>query len=574
MGLPMMNRLFLLLLFTISVTACSTSTTESVAPVVAAPSPPAVIAPAPAPAPVMSPKIAPKPRMQPKPMMQAKRRMAPKRVVSVIALSGSVFNKKAVGNNKFESIKTNPLKITNDEPVSTFSIDVDTASYSFMRSSLTQGRLPQKDSVRVEELINYFPYEYAQRANTAQPFNVSTTVTPTPWNKHTKLLHIGIKGYELPKQKNPKSNLVFLLDTSGSMNQQNKLPLLINSFKLLLSTLNNDDTVSIVAYAGSAGTVLEPTKVKERAKIIQALERLRAGGSTAGGEGIRLAYKLAEANFDKNAVNRVLLATDGDFNVGIHNPEELKGFVERKRKSGVYLSVLGFGRGNYNDALMQKLAQNGNGNAAYIDSLNEARKVLVEEASSTLFTIAKDVKIQMEFNPKTVAEYRLIGYETRALKREDFNNDKVDAGDIGAGHTVTAIYEITPTGSKNKAVDPLRYKQNKAIKSNNARSMNQSEYGYLKLRYKLPKQNKSKLVQTPILIVDTVKNINMASTETRFATAVAAFGQLLRGGKYTKSFNYDDVIKLAQNAKGKDTYGYRAEFVSLVRLAKTAKVLQ
>lgn len=480
-----------------------------------------------------------------------------------------------VGRDKFESIKTNPLKLTNEEPVSTFSVDVDTASYSFMRGALNQNRLPQKDAVRVEELINYFPYDYEQPKDKTKPFSVSTTVMPTPWNASTKLLHIGIKGYELPKQENPKSNLVFLLDTSGSMNQTNKLPLLINSFKLLLTTLNDDDTVSIVAYAGSAGTVLEPTKVKEKAKIIQALERLRAGGSTAGGQGIRLAYQLAEANYDKDAVNRVLLATDGDFNVGIRNPEELKGFVERKRKSGVFLSVLGFGKGNYNDALMQKLAQNGNGNAAYIDSLSEARKVLVDEASSTLFTIAKDVKIQMEFNPKAVSEYRLIGYETRALKREDFNNDSVDAGDIGAGHTVTAIYEITPVGSENKLVDPLRYGESTQSKTDNSQIMEQqSEYGFLKLRYKLPNEDNSKLIQTPIQIADSTDSIDSTSTETRFATSVAAFGQLLRGGKYLESFGYDDVIELAQNAKGKDIYGYRAEFINLVRLAQTAEALR
>jgi len=474
------------------------------------------------------------------------------------------------GRDKFESIQTNPLKITEKEPVSTFSIDVDTASYSFMRASINRNSLPQKDAVRVEELINYFPYDYPSPTNSEQPFQVNTTVMPSPWNAQTKLLHIGIKGYTLPKQENPKSNLVFLLDTSGSMGQPNKLPLLINSFKLLLTTLQPDDTVSIVAYAGSAGTVLEPTKVKEKAKITQALERLNAGGSTAGGEGIRLAYQLAESNYDKKSVNRVILATDGDFNVGISNQEELKSFIERKRKSGVFLSVLGFGMGNYNDALMQTLAQNGNGNAAYIDSLSEARKVLVEEASSTLFTIAKDVKIQMEFNPKAVSEYRLIGYETRALKREDFNNDKVDAGEIGAGHTVTAIYEITPTGSETHSVDPLRYGE-KAV---NKVVGKQSEYGFLKLRYKLPDEDKSKLIETPIKVADTIESIDSTSIETRFATAVAAFGQLLRGGQYTNNFSYNDIIKLAQNAKGKDPYGYRAEFINLVRLAKTAQALR
>ncbi len=479
--------------------------------------------------------------------------------------------------DKFESIENNPLKLTAKEPVSTFSIDVDTASYSFMRASLNRNHLPQKAAVRVEELINYFPYDYPKPSDTDQPFKVSTTIMPTPWNANTKLLHIGIKGYTLPKQENPKSNLVFLLDTSGSMGQPNKLPLLINSFKLLLTTLQADDTVAIVAYAGSAGTVLEPTKVSEKAKIIGALERLSAGGSTAGGAGIRLAYQLAESNFvkkGKGAVNRVILATDGDFNVGINNREELKSFIERKRKTGVFLSVLGFGMGNYNDALMQTLAQNGNGNAAYIDSLSEARKVLVEEASSTLFPIAKDVKIQMEFNPKAVSEYRLIGYETRALKREDFNNDKIDAGDIGAGHTVTAIYEITPVGSGNQSVDPLRYGQKTSIENKKIKLAKPSEYGFLKLRYKLPNENKSKLIETPIRVVDAVDSIDSTTTETRFATAVAAFGQLLRGGQYTESFNYDDVINLAQKSKGEDPYGYRAEFINLVRLAKTADMLR
>jgi len=496
---------------------------------------------------------------------------------------GHIVSATPIGKDKFESVKTNPLKLTTKEPVSTFSIDVDTASYSFMRASINRNSLPQKDAVRIEELINYFPYDYPSPSDSDQPFQVSTTVMPTPWNANTKLLHIGIKGYTLPKQENPKSNLVFLLDTSGSMGQSNKLPLLINSFKLLLTTLQPDDLVSIVAYAGSAGTVLEPTKVSEKAKIIQALERLSAGGSTAGGEGIRLAYQLAEANLDsndKNSVNRVILATDGDFNVGISNQEELKSFIERKRQSGVFLSVLGFGMGNYNDALMQTLAQNGNGNAAYIDSLSEARKVLVEEASSTLFTIAKDVKIQMEFNPKAVSEYRLIGYETRALKREDFNNDKVDAGDIGAGHTVTAIYEITPTGSESRSVDPLRYGEKSKVESNinienkKIATIKPTEYGYLKLRYKLPNENKSKLIEAPIKVADEVDNIDSTSTETRFATAVAAFGQLLRGGQYTGDFGYDDIIKLAQKSKGEDPYGYRAEFINLVRLAKTAEALR
>ncbi|HWT31861.1 MAG TPA: von Willebrand factor type A domain-containing protein, partial [Propylenella sp.] len=338
------------------------------------------------------------------------------------------------GRDRFADIDTNPLKVTTEEPVSTFSIDVDTASYSFVRAALNNGVLPQEDAVRVEELINYFPYDYPGPESRDVPFRANVSVLDTPWNPATKLVHIGIKGFEVLPAERPKTNLVFLIDTSGSMDEPNKLPLLINSLKLLVDGLDPDDTVSIVAYAGSAGTVLEPTSASDKAKIVAALENLWAGGSTAGAEGIRQAYQLAEQNFDPAGVNRVMLATDGDFNVGITDTEELKSFVERQRETGIFLSVLGFGRGNYNDELMQVLAQNGNGSAAYIDTLNEARKVLVEEAASTMFPIAKDVKIQVEFNPAAVSEYRLIGYETRMLAREDFNNDRVDAGEIGSGH--------------------------------------------------------------------------------------------------------------------------------------------
>ncbi len=476
------------------------------------------------------------------------------------------------GRDKFSEIVTNPVKVVAEDPVSTFSVDVDTASYAFVRGALNGGVLPQKDAVRVEEMINYFDYTYEPPTNAEAPFKAHVSVMPTPWNEETKLLRIGIKGYELPKSEAPKANLVFLLDTSGSMNSPDKLPLLINSFKLLLSSLKPDDTVSIVTYAGSAGTVLEPTKVADKAKILSSLERLYAGGSTAGAEGIRQAYQLAEANKVEGGVNRVILATDGDFNVGITDPQELKSFVERKRKSGVTLSVLGFGQGNYNDELMQTLAQNGNGNAAYIDTLNEARKVLVEEAGSTLFTIAKDVKLQIEFNPSTVSEYRLIGYETRMLNREDFNNDKVDAGDIGAGHTVTALYEMTPSGTKGM-VDGLRY-QNSAAKSTTASDSNGNEYAFMKIRYKLPDSDTSTLITAPITTADEVDSVKSAPREARFATAVAAFGQLLRGGQYTGDFDYDKVIELANSAKGNDPFGYRAEFVNLVRLAKSAAALE
>ena len=474
------------------------------------------------------------------------------------------------GRDKFSDITPNPLKVVTEDPVSTFSIDVDTASYAFARKALNNGVLPQKDAVRVEEMVNYFDYGYQAPENREQPFKANVSVMPTPWNTNTKLLRIGIKGFELPKTEAPKANLVFLVDTSGSMNAPDKLPLLLNSFKLLLSSLKPDDTVAIVTYAGSAGTVLEPTRVADRNKILSALERLNAGGSTAGAEGIRQAYQLAERQIDKDGVNRVILATDGDFNVGISDTGELKSFIERKRASGVTLSVLGFGRGNYNDELMQALAQNGNGNAAYIDTLNEARKVLVEEAGSTLFTIARDVKLQLEFNPATVSEYRLIGYETRLLNREDFNNDKIDAGDIGAGHTVTALYEITPVGAEGRLVDDLRYQSEPAKPGGGSAD----EYAFMKIRYKLPGSDTSTLISAPVTRDAETASIESASRDDRFAASVAAFGQVLRGGRHTGSFSYDDVVSLAQSAKGEDRFGYRAEFINLVRLARSAAALE
>ncbi|MCG8545472.1 MAG: DUF3520 domain-containing protein, partial [Alphaproteobacteria bacterium] len=349
-------------------------------------------------------------------------------------------------------------------------------------------------------------------------------------------------------------------------------PLMVNALKLMLDTLSPEDTVGIVVYAGAAGTVLEPTAVAEKGKILAALDRLWAGGSTAGAAGIRQAYALAQSTFDDKAVNRVILATDGDFNVGITNREELKGFVERKRKTGIFLSVLGFGQGNLNDHLMQALAQNGNGVAAHIDTLSEARKVLVDEASSTLFPIAKDVKIQVEFNPATVAEYRLIGYETRALKREDFRNDKVDAGDIGAGHTVTAIYEITPAEGGVPMIGDSRYRTDTAAAASG--SQFGGEYAFLKIRYKQPMSDTSSLITLPITTaMATEGDAGVAAREARWASAVAGFGQLLKGGKYTGDFAYADVIALAKGAKGPDEFGYRAEFLNLVRLARSASAL-
>ena len=469
------------------------------------------------------------------------------------------------GRDRFAEFDPNPVKVVVEEPVSTFSIDVDTASYSFVRASLNDGHLPKKDAVRPEELINYFPYDYAPPESRDTPFATHVALMPAPWNHANRLLHIGIKGYELDRGTAPGANLVFLIDTSGSMDEPNKLPLLISSFRLLLNALSPDDRVAIVTYAESAGVALPPTRVDERAGILAALERLEAEGSTAGAEGIQQAYRLAEQHMVEDGVNRVILATDGDFNVGITDPEELEDYIAHKRSSGVFLSVLGFGMGNYNDALMQRLAQSGNGNAAYIDTLSEARKVLVEEATSTLFPIAKDVKIQVEFNPAMVSEYRLIGFETRMLAREDFRDDKVDAGEIGAGHTVTAIYEVTPVGSGAERVAMLRYQDKRA----EPKAEFDDELAFLKIRYKLPDSETSTLIARPVTAADAFDSVDEAPRDVRFSAAVAAFGQLLRGGRYTGDSGYDDVIALAQGARGDDPFGYRNEFIGLVRLAQS-----
>jgi Ca-activated chloride channel family protein len=467
--------------------------------------------------------------------------------------------------DKFQHFEINPLKRVADEPVSTFSVDVDTASYSFARRMLNGGALPQKDAVRVEEMINYFEYAWPAPKSSAVPFEPTVVVSDSPWGKGRKLVHIGIKGYEIERSSAPDVNLVLLLDVSGSMNSPDKLPLAVQSMELLLGSLKPSDTVAIVVYAGAAGTVLEPTPVREKDKILDALHSLRPGGSTAGAEGIERAYQLAEASFRKNGVNRILLATDGDFNVGIDDTEQLKGYIERKRAKGIFLSVLGFGQGNYRDELAQALAQNGNGVAAYIDTINEARKVLVQEATSSLFTIAKDVKLQVEFNPATVAEYRLVGYETRSLRREDFNNDAIDAGDVGSGHTVTAIYEITPVDSSARMVDESRYAQNRRAESRGSRD----EYGFLKIRYKLPTESQSRLLEQPIPLKTPTSAALLR--EVKFSTAVAGFGQLLRGGSYTGTLNYEDIIGQAQAATGEDQFGYRSEFVQLVRKAQAAQ---
>lgn len=465
--------------------------------------------------------------------------------------------------DRIQDFKTNPVRSAKEDPVSTFSIDVDTASYSFVRRSLKDGVLPQPDTVRVEEMVNYFPYDWKGPNAAETPFNATVSVMPAPWNGEHKLMHVAIKGYDMQPAVQPKANLVFLIDVSGSMDEPDKLPLLKSAFRLLVNKLKADDTVSIVTYAGNAGTVLEPTQAGEKDKILRAIDNLAPGGSTAGEAGIREAYRLAQKSFVKGGINRVMLATDGDFNVGQTDDDDLKRLIEKQRETGVFLSVFGFGRGNLNDQMMQTIAQNGNGTAAYIDTLAEAEKVLVEGASSTLFPIAKDVKIQVEFNPAKVSEYRLIGYETRALNREDFNNDRVDAGEIGSGHSVTAIYELTPKGTTQQ-VDDLRYGE--ATTSNGGVS-NADEYAFVKIRYKLPDADTSRLITTPVTGANEVPSFDAAGGDQRFSVAVAAFGQKLRNEDATAKFGYDRIQEIANAARGADPFGYRAEFLSLVRLA-------
>lgn len=511
------------------------------------------------PAYVVEPSITGRPAPSPAPLaMPRMEKAAPGYGGLVTATGDDAHQMPQDDNERFANAESNPLKIAADEPVSTFSVDVDTASYAYIRAAIMDGRLPNPDAVRIEEMINYFPYDYRAPDGDDAPFATSVALFQTPWNADTKLLRIGIQGEKPAIENRPALDLVFLIDTSGSMHNANKLPLLKQSFRLLLSKLRPEDRVSIVTYAGSSGVVLEPTAASDDSAILEALNRLEAGGSTAGAEGLQLAYAQAEKMHEDGRIGRILLATDGDFNVGISDPEDLKQYVEQKRDGGTYLSVLGFGRGNYNDALMQALAQNGNGTASYIDTLSEAQKVLVDQVSGALFPIASDVKIQIEFNPAQVAEYRLIGYETRLLNREDFNNDKVDAGDIGAGHNVTAIYEITPVGSPAQMSDPLRYGDTDA-----AVAVSQ-EYAFLKLRYKRPGESTSNLITTPISGDETA-----IDDDAGFAAAIAGFGQLLTGGKYLGDWSFADAIALAGAGRGDDDFGYRAEAVRLMRLAET-----
>ncbi len=461
---------------------------------------------------------------------------------------------------KYAERDDNPVRRTLDEPVSTFSIDVDTGSYSNVRRMLREGQRPPSDAVRAEEFINYFRYGHAAPTERGRPFNVTTELAPAPWNARRQLLMVGIKGYDVPKATLPPANLVFLLDTSGSMESPDKLPLLKQSFAQLVPQLRRQDRVSIVVYAGSAGLVLPPTPGDRHREILGALDRLQAGGSTNGGDGIRLAYAMAKQAFVKDGVNRVILATDGDFNVGTVSQDALETMVADQRRSGIALTTLGFGTGNYNDALAEKLADVGDGNHAYIDTLQEGRKVLVDEMQSTLLTIARDVKIQVEFNPAVVSEYRLIGYENRVLANEDFANDKVDAGDIGAGHEVTALYEITPAGSGADRLPALRYGDRQV-----AAGTPTDEVAHVRLRYKLPGQDSSRLIETPIARTSLT---TQPSDAFRFASAVAAYADLLRGGRRIDGWDWRDVARAARQARGRDPHGLKAEFVDLVDQAR------
>jgi Ca-activated chloride channel family protein len=448
-------------------------------------------------------------------------------------------------------------------PLSTFSIDVDRASYTNSRRYLNQGYLPPADAVRIEEFINYFRYNYPQ-PESDHPFSITTEVSECPWKDNHKLLHIGLQGKDVPMDDIPPGNLVFLLDVSGSMTPANKLPLLKSAFKLLVDKLREEDRVAIVVYAGASGLVLDSTPGNQRKTIVEAIDNLYPGGSTAGAAGIKLAYEIAKKNFIKEGNNRVILATDGDFNVGVSSTSELVRMIEEKREDGIFLTVLGFGQGNLKDSRMEQLADKGNGNYAYIDNIMEAKKVLVSELGGTLFTIAKDVKIQVEFNPAKISAYRLIGYENRMLKKEDFNDDKKDAGEIGSGHSVTAIYEIIPVGEKAELgdVDPLKYQTSQIVPG----AYENAEMLTVKFRYKKPDGDKSRL------IVHTLKDdqTEFASTSDnfRFSAAVAEFGMLLRDSKHKGDSSYDQVIKLASGARGEDSEGYRAEFISLVKIAK------
>ncbi|SCW99465.1 MULTISPECIES: VWA domain-containing protein [unclassified Pseudomonas] len=460
---------------------------------------------------------------------------------------------------QYEKLPDNPIHSVAETPVSTFSVDVDTGSYANVRRFLNQGSLPPEGAVRLEEMVNYFPYDYALPTD-GSPFGVTTEVAPSPWNPHTRLLRIGIKASDRAVADLAPANLVFLVDVSGSMDRREGLPLVKSTLKLLVDQLRDQDRVSLVVYAGESRVVLKPTSGRDKVAIRNAIDQLDAGGSTAGASGIELAYQMARESFIDKGINRILLATDGDFNVGVSDFDSLKQMAVDQRKSGVSLTTLGFGVDNYNEHLMEQLADAGDGNYAYIDNLLEARKVLVDQLSSTLAVVARDVKLQVEFNPAQVSEYRLLGYENRALKREDFNNDKVDAGEIGAGHTVTALYEIVPKGEPGW-LEPLRY-------ANTPKSQSTSgELAMLRVRYKPAEGGSSRLIEHPIA---SVQNDRKPSDDLRFSAAVAAFAQQLKGdGRYTGTMTLKDTAQLARSARGDDPFGLRSEFVQLVELAQS-----
>ena len=470
----------------------------------------------------------------------------------------------SLAGENYAKFEQNGFKDVLTDPVSTFSIDVDTGSYSNMRRILNQGMLPPKAAIRTEELLNYFSYDYQTPKDKNTPFLVNTSLMTSPWDANKHLLQVGIKAWEQTKEtQRQNANLVFLIDVSGSMNQANKLPLLKQALRMLTKQMSADDRISIVVYAGASGVVLEPTAGNDLIAIETALANLRAGGSTNGEAGIKLAYQMAEKAFIDGGINRILLATDGDFNVGQSSTESLVELIEIKRQKGIALSTLGFGSGNYNDHLMEQIADKGNGSYSYIDNLLEARKVLVDELDSQLITVASDVKLQLEFNPDVVAEYRLIGYENRTLAREDFNNDKVDAGEIGAGHTVTAVYELTLTSSEQRSMEPLRYQQ--AEKSKASRT---NELGFMRIRYKNPGQTESNLIESPLVAAELLADSSEPSVDSLFSAAVIAFADKLRGGKYTASYSFSDIKALAQAGKGNDSSGLRAEFNRLIDLAE------
>ncbi|MEA3447715.1 MAG: von Willebrand factor type A domain-containing protein [Bacteroidota bacterium] len=476
--------------------------------------------------------------------------------------TGYDYNQIQHNTESYDYIEENNFKTAYDNPLSTFSVDVDRASYSNVRRFIRNNQAPPKDAVRVEEMINYFDYDYPQPEN-GHPFSINTEMSTCPWNETHELIMIGLKGEEMQDTEIPASNIVFLIDVSGSMQSPNKLPLLKKSFNILVEKLRPEDRVAMVVYAGSAGAVLESTPGDEKLKISEALERLSAGGSTAGGAGIKLAYKIAKENYIPNGNNRVILATDGDFNVGASSDAAMERLIEEKRNDGIFLTILGFGMGNYKDSKMEKLSNKGNGNYAYIDNILEAKKMFADEIWGTLYTIAKDVKFQIEFNPAQVKAYRLVGYENRMLNKEDFNDDKKDAGEIGAGHCVTALYEIIPAGSDEEIgdVDDLIYQQREIKKSKNILT--------LKLRYKAPDEEKSRLItknlkKSDVYTTSVSDNFNQAAS-------VAMFGMLLRDSEFKADANYSTTLELAKSARGDDAFGYRQEYITMVESARYLK---